>query len=505
MFVLLVLWSLPASEILSEAEVFAQDTLWSRTYGGSSGDDYGFSVQQTTDGGYIVAGRTESFGPDVEKVYLVKADSAGDTLWTRTYGGGGDDWSFSVQQTTDGGYIVAGYTHSFGDGSYDVYLIKTNSSGDILWTRTYGGNDYDVARSLQQTTDGGYIVAGFTGLLIDDSDVYLLKTDSLGDILWTRSYGGSNLDGGYSVQQTTDGGYIVAGETESFGAGDPDIYLLKTDSTGDTLWSRTYGGSLSEWAQSVQQTTDGGYIVAGITGIPFHDFDVYVIKTDGSGDTLWSRTYGGGGDDRGFSVQQTTDGGYIVTGYTSSFGAGFYDVYLIKTDASGDTLWTRTYGGSGSENGFSVQQTTDEGYIVVGGTYSFGAGDYDVMLTKVDSLGNTCIGEFVSSTMHSVSCTVTSPTTVITSPATIVTSPTWTVTSPATEVTTVCITFRGDANGDGVINSADVVYLINYLFKNGPAPDPLWVGDCNCDGIINSADVVYLINYLFKGGPPPSC
>jgi len=507
MFVLLVLWSLPASEILSEAEVFAQDiTLWSRTYGGSD-YDYGYSVQQTADGGIIVVGPTRSFGAGDYDFYLIRTDSLGNTLWTRTYGGSGEDQGHSVQQTSDGGYIVAGYTYSFGAGFYDAYLIKTDSLGSTLWTRTYGGSDYDGGLSARQTADGGYIVVGCGGSFgAGDYDFYLIKTDPVGNTLWTRTYGGSDWDFAWSVQQTGDGGYVVAGYTRSFGAGQDDVYLIKTNSTGDPLWTRTYGGSSYDWSFSVQQTTDGGYIVVGYTasfGAGYED--VYLIKTDANGDTLWTRTYGGSANDRGWSVQQTADDGYIVAGETYSFGAGSHDVYVIKTDSVGDTLWSRTYGGSYYDAGNSVQQTTDGGYIVAGHTSSFGAGGDDVMVTKLDSLGNTCIGEFVSSTVMSVSSTVTSPATVVTSPTAVVTSPTETVTSPATQVTTVCIFLRGDANKDGLIDIADVVYLINYLFIDGPAPDPFWLGDANCDGVVDIADVVYLLNYLFLGGAPPGC
>jgi len=360
------------------------DTLWTRTYGGSA-SDWGNSVQQTSDGGYIIAGFTGSFGAGAFDVYLLKTDSSGDALWTRTYGGRSDDRGHSVQQTSDAGYIIAGFTGSFGAGYFDVYLVKTDSSGDTLWTRTYGGSEWDHGYCVQQTSDAGYIIAGFTGSFgAGGFDVYLLKTDSSGDTLWTRTYGGSDFDAGYSVQQTSDGGYIIAGYTESFGAGGYDVYLLKTDSSGDTLWTRTYGGSASDWGNSVQQTSDGGYIIAGYTdSFGAGGYDVYLLKTDSSGDTLWTRIYGGIDDDHGRSVQQTSDGGYIIAGYTWSFGAGGYDVYLLKTDSSGDTLWTRTYGGSDQDVGYCVQQTSNGGYIIAGHTYSFGAGLADVYLLRV--------------------------------------------------------------------------------------------------------------------------
>jgi len=253
---------------------------------------------------------------------------------------------------------------------------------DTAWTRTYGGTNSDRGNSVQQTTDGGYIVVGSTAA--GGTDVYLIKTNSLGDTLWTRTYGGNNQDWGSSAQQTTDGGYIVVGYTQSYSAGGSAVYLIKTNGSGDTLWTRTYGGTDDGEGSSVQQTSDGGYVVAGWTGsIAAASYDVYLIKTDSSGDTLWTRAYGGTNSDRGNSVQQTTDGGYIVAGYTYSYGAGNQDVYLIKTNSLGDTLWTRTYGGTDYDYGRSVQQTSDGGYIVVGEIGSHGTGRQGVYLIKL--------------------------------------------------------------------------------------------------------------------------
>jgi hypothetical protein len=366
--------------------VFADpgDTLWTRTYGGSS-EDYGWDVQQTTDGGFIVAGRTGSFGAGASDVWLLKTDADGDTLWARTYGGGAPDYGFSVQQTSDLGYIIAGYTLSFGV-SGDVYLVKTDANGDALWTRTYGGGSSDEAHSVQQTTDGGYIVAGSTNSFGGGGDdVYLVKTDANGDTLWTRAYGGSGGDAAWSVQQTTDGGYIITGHTY------PGIWLLKTDADGDTLWTRTYVSSDYDESFCVQQTTDGGYVITGRTYSPERYDDVWLLKTDADGDTLWTRTYGGNGGDEGWSVQQTTDGGYVVAGATISFGAGDYDVWLLKADADGDTLWARTYGSGDMEWGYSVQQTTDGAYIVAGYVYSFSTYESDVWLVRVAGLSDVAI------------------------------------------------------------------------------------------------------------------
>jgi len=397
-----------------------------KTYGGAS-YDYGFCAQQTTDGGYIVAGSTNSYGAGGYDIYLIKTNAAGDTLWTKTYGGAATDWVNSVKQTADGGYIITGYVHSFGAGGADVYLIKTNAAGDTLWSKTFGGVMDDYGYVALQTFDGGYIVsARAKSFGAGNTDVYLIKTNPNGDTTWTKTYGGGGADAGYAIQQTLDSGYIIAGTTASFGAGGNDIYLIKTNSSGDTLWSRTYGGTGDDQGFGVQQTTDGGYIVAGMTtSYGTGSYDVVLIKTNSMGDTLWSKTYGGGGDDEGWGVQQTTDGGYIVTGYTSSFGAGGYDVYLIKTNSSGTAIWSKAYGGTGNDYGNSVQQTTDRGYIITGQTNSFGAGGGDVYLIKTDSLGASGCNQNNAATVTS-SCpfTVTHPNTqihyggIVTSPPT---------------------------------------------------------------------------------------
>lgn len=373
---------------------------WRMTYGGPF-KDCGFCAQQTSDGGYIIIGFTCSFGagtPSFADVYLIKADPQGDTLWTRTYGGNHDDRGYSVQQTLDSGHIIAGLTGSFGAGSCDVYLIKTNAQGDTLWTRTYGGANPDHGSSVAQASDSGYIIAGGTGSFgAGSNDVYLIKSDAQGDTLWTRTYGGTDYDEGHSVQQLPDGGYVIAGWTNSLGEGTPEysnVYLIRTDAVGDTLWTRTYGGTDSDYGWSVRQTSDSGYIIAGQTmSFGAGDGDVYLIKTNAQGDALWAKTYGGANEDYGKSVLQVSDGGYAIVGQTWSFGAGDGDVYLVRTDAQGDTLWTRTCGGANEDCGNSVRQTSDGGYIVAGGTYSFGAGEGDVWLIKTDSNGNVGMAE----------------------------------------------------------------------------------------------------------------
>jgi hypothetical protein len=363
----------------------APDTMWTRTFDGPSEYDSGNSIKNTKDGGYIIVGgkntQLYSGGSDL---WLIKTDDLGDTLWTKTYSNCISGGANSVQQTSDDGYIVTGTIWSVVGGDVDVYLIKTDSLGDTLWTKTFGGVEGDGGMSVQQTSDDGYIVTGLTGSFgAGNGDVWLIKTDALGDTLWTKTFGGVDLDIGRSVQQTSDNGYIIAGDTESFGAGNRDVWLIKTDALGDTLWSKTFGGVDLDIGKSVQQTSDDGYIITGVTGsFGAGHWDIWLIKTDALGDTLWTRTFGGVQSDEGNSVQQTSDAGYIVAGYTASFGAGTADVWLIKTDSLGNTLWTKTFGGVEWDRGLSVYQTSDDGYIVTGDTESFGSGNCDVWLLK---------------------------------------------------------------------------------------------------------------------------
>jgi hypothetical protein len=392
---------LAALLILALAAPLTAQITFQRTYGGTD-RDAGYSVAQTTDGGYIITGYTRSFGAGFADVWLIKTDADGDTIWTRTYGGTDDDIGWSVAQTADGGYIIAGFTISYGAGFADVWLIKTDSAGDTMWTRTFGGANQDQGYSVAQTAGGGYIIVGWTEYFVGGpEDVYLVKTDVHGDTMWTRTFGGEDGDRGESVARTADAGYIITGCTRSFGAGASDVWLIKTNASGDTIWTRTYGGTDSDCGYSVAQTIDGGYVIAGYTisyGAGYAD--VWLIKTDSAGDTMWTRTFGGPHVDYGYSVAQTTDGGYVIAGYTYSFGAGGWDAWLIKTDADGDTIWTRTFGGANEDRGFSVAQTADGSYVITAFTASFGAGLDDVYLIKTDSAGRVAIAEPEPSVAH---------------------------------------------------------------------------------------------------------
>ena len=366
--------------ILSFAQ--APDTLWTKIYGGI-GYDRCSSMQQTTDGGYILGASTESYGNGDADFWLIKTNAFGDILWTKTYGGDSIDNASAVQQTSDGGYIIAGHTQSFGTEDVQIYLVKTDSLGDSLWTKTF--NVKAVSYCVRETFDGGYIIAGEIFYL--GNDAYLVKTNSFGDTLWSKRYGSTfGGDFAWSVRQTSDSGYVIVGTT-SLGAGSGDIWLLKTDENGDTLWAKTYGGGSWDYGISVDQTTDGGYIVTGRTNSFCVGYsDVWLLRTDSNGDTLWTKTFGGEGCEGGRFVQQTSDGGFIVAGWTDSYGAGWYDVWIIKTNSAGDTLWTQLYGGAGYDgcNG-GGQQTSDGGYVFPTETTSFGANRLsDIWLIRIE-------------------------------------------------------------------------------------------------------------------------
>jgi uncharacterized protein (TIGR02145 family) len=358
------------------------DTLWTHTYGGSGYEDGRF-VQQTLDGGFIIVGSTETFGNEGNDVWLIKTDVVGNEQWNRTFGGSNNDRGYSVQQSQDGGYIIAGITSSFGAGLNDFWLIKTNSEGYEEWNQTYGGDWNDTGYSLQQTDDGGYIIVGNTSYgQTARYDIFIIKTDLQGNLEWSQSYGNQNTDEeGFSVQQTDDGGFILVGYTSFLGNGQKDVWLIKTDVVGNEQWNRTFGGSNNDRGYSVQQSQDGGYIIAGITssfGAGLND--LWLIKTDDIGYEEWSYTFGGSGSDNAFSLQQTDDGGYIIAGNSYSYETNGYDVLLTKTNVFGTEEWSHSIDWGENDIARSVQQTIDGRYIIAGYSNSFGEGDHDILL-----------------------------------------------------------------------------------------------------------------------------
>jgi len=311
---------------------------WTTTIGGPESDG-GNSLIQTSDGGYAIAGYTSSFGAGGHDVYVVKLDANGNLQWTTTIGGKKEDVGTSLIQTSDGGYAIAGFTYSFGAGKMDVYVIKLDANGNLQWTKTIGGKKEDVGTSFIQTSDGGYAIAGFTSSFgAGEWDVYVVKLDAHGNLQWTKTIGGKGDDKGYSLIQTSDGGYAIAGFTSSFGAEGLDVYVVKLNANGNLHWTKVIGGKKEDMGYSLIQTSDGGYAIAGITSsFGAGEWDVYVVKLNANGKPQWTKTIGAKNENHSrSSLIQTSDGGYAITSPTSSFGAGEEDVYFIKLDKNGD-------------------------------------------------------------------------------------------------------------------------------------------------------------------------
>ncbi len=361
-----------------------QNLLWSANYGGVYSET-GYAGLQAADSGYLILGSTYSYGRGGYDIYLVRTNSIGDTLWTRSYGGSSTDFGYDITATSDGGYVIVGSTKSYGSGNKDIYILKTDDTGDTLWTKVCGGSELDEANAVRQTFDNGLIICGTTGSSgAGYSDLYFIRTDSLGNSVWARTYGGVAGESGCDVRQTSDSGYIAVGSTGSFGEGYSSIYVVRIDKNGDSLWAAVYGGSGADMGYSVECTPDGGFLIVGATASYGAGYtDVYLIKTNSTGDTLWTRTYGGWGDDRGYSACLAADGTYIIIGATESFGAGNLDIYLIKTTMTGETIWTKTFGGSSSDYGRMVFQDRDGGYILIGDGYSYTYGGADMYLFKI--------------------------------------------------------------------------------------------------------------------------
>jgi hypothetical protein len=392
--VLIIIFSSTSALILKKQyqnEFYNNDILldnkWSRAFGGNNIDQC-FSIIQTVDGGYATVGWTSSFGSGRSDVWLIKIDSNGDEIWNNTYGGSKRDKGYSIQQTDDEGYIIVGYTESYGNGFYDLWLIKTDKNGMEKWNYTFGGGDHDFGLSVIISEDNNYIVTGYqSSFNAVNCDLWIIKVGLNGTKIWDKSYGGKFCESGFNILELEDG-FIISGYTDSFGHGDYDAWILKTDKFGDLIWEKTYGGASEDVSRSIQQTSDGGFIAAGWTkSFGSGKKDIWLFKIDQDGNVQWNKTFGGTLNDGAYYIDKTDDNNFIVTGFTDI--GGFSDFYLMKIDQNGDNIWIRYYGGVLDDEANSVKQTTDEGYIIGGWTKSIGSGREDVWVVRTDKNGNS--------------------------------------------------------------------------------------------------------------------
>lgn len=372
--------------LISVLSIQAQEIEWTGVFGGETNDE-GQSVCQTEDGGYIIGGSTYSFGAGSYDFYVIKTDPSGNLEWESTYGTSNREYAHSLRQTSDLGFIIAGTTQPI-PGHRDIYLVKIDSLGTMQWDAVlgYGGNVHDDCYSVQQTSDDGYILVGNTDstLVGVGTDIYLVKTDSIGNLEWDIRFGGASSDWARSIDQTIDGGYFIAGGTYSYEAGRYDYYVIKTDCDGNLDWDATFGGEESDRCQDGIQTSDGGFVVTGYSNsFSSSCDDVYVVKIDSLGMLEWEVVIGAEFDDQAYCIRQTIDEGYILAGNTVRSPTGHPEGYIIKLDQTGNVEWEIICGGDGNEYLHSVQQTSDGGYISTGKTGSYGPGQYSVWLVKI--------------------------------------------------------------------------------------------------------------------------
>ncbi|MCI0557940.1 MAG: Ig-like domain-containing protein [Nitrososphaera sp.] len=359
---------------------------WAMRLGGPGTDDVFRAIEPLADGGYIVAGSTNSFGAGRDDVWLIKLDEDANVEWQRTYGGQGGDTARSVKPTPDGGFVVAGQTHSFSAGRSDVWVLKFDHEGNLQWQKSYGGPSNDIAHAIEPTLDGGYLAAGFTASFgAASKDYFVIKLDSDGDIVWQKRYGGDGADVIRFATQVSNGHYFVAGFTHSFGA-KGDIMVLRLDSDGDIVWQKRYGGAKFEEPSTILRAP-GGYIVLEQSTSFSSNTDGWVFKLDPGGNMIWQKRHGGGSFDELSAARMTPDGGFIAAGETKSFGAVNEDFWVVKFDSGGSIMWQKRYGGADIDEAEGIALTPEGGFIVVGTTRSFDAVGKDVWILRLDANG----------------------------------------------------------------------------------------------------------------------
>lgn len=316
----------------------------------------------------------------------VYSQQAGEIIWEKSYGGESYDEIMSVTESPFGGYLGAGYTQSFGLGRWgNAFFVKTDVNGDSVWTYHLGGEGIDVFADVITTPDSMFVATGLTDTENDFENIYLVKINDNGVVQWEKKFGGPEKEVAQSLTNSHDGGIIITGVTKSFSVGEEDLFIFKTTLDGDSVWFKTYGTSGNDGGYGIKPTSDGGYIIAGI----YNWSDMWLVKIDADGDTLWTSVIGGNDFEEGLDVQETADGGYIIAGSTASFGAGQLDAFLVKTDSLGNVKWQKTYGGTGYDEGRRVIINNSNEYVLMGNTDSGSLGEFNYLIIWTDLNGDT--------------------------------------------------------------------------------------------------------------------
>ena len=376
----------------------ALNAQWAKTYGGGQ-NDYASFICPTSDGGYVVAGSTDPTGTNNMDFVVLKLSSMGEIQWQRAYCGSDDDWATSILQTSDGGYAVTGKTCSFGSGGSDMWVLRLQTNGDIVWQKTYGTGYDDNAQSIRQTNDGGFVIAGSmetsSSSPVMPQYVCVLKLSQSGEIEWQQAYGIGLDDSASSIQQTQDGGYVVAGTTLSEVTAHNAFLILKLSPSGNIQWQKSFiTWPYTSSANSVQQTNEGGYIVAGMLKYDPSPslFYVYVLKLLSNGESEWGRAYRENDWNSVWSsassVRQENDGGYIVSGFKDSTGETARDAWILRLNPDGNIVWQKSYGGSEDDYAKCIAPASNGGYIFAGDTKSFLAEKSDIWVVNTKSDGS---------------------------------------------------------------------------------------------------------------------
>ena len=478
-------------------------TPWARTYG-ETGKDAIQYVEETDDGGFIAAGFTGSSGAGSEDVLVQKFDRDGTVAWEKTYGGEGLERARGIEPTSDGGYIVGAFTESYGAGEGDFWVLKLDASGNVEWEKAYGGEGDEQLYSIASISTGGYVAAGYTDTYnLTSRDLWILKLDEAGDLVASRRYGGDGIDSARFIQTASGGGFLVAGETASAGQGNADCLVMKLNDDLTEDWHYAFGQGKLDIATGIQETSDGGYVFAGHLSLTENtepdvppitdDHDFLVVKLASDKTVQWTKSYGGDKYDKVFSARQASDGGFVFGGKGASHAAGSSDYWVIKTEADGVVEWEKTYGSSQSDNALGIRETSDGGFIIAGYTLSYGVGNLECWLVKTAGDGSCGSLDQDSSTIVTDLSSTLARTDLSSSPGTITSAVTTPVTTTATGATVEAFTSQANTQYGGTLSDDEAPAFSGI---SGAAPyrgvvNMVW--SAATDDVTAQENIVYLI------------